>query len=81
MTKNKENSQNGRKKTIDEEKRELIIHRLSVLSPNTIISLGSEGSFTRDELIESVEKGDEVGKKIVEIQMEWLKSFKEKIVV
>jgi len=60
----------------DEEVRNLVLARLKVLSPDTIISVGSEGSFTRDKLIESVEKGDRVGEKIAEIQMEWLRSFK-----
>jgi hypothetical protein len=65
----------------DEEIRKLVLARLSVLSGDTIISLGSEGSFTRDELVESVEKGDAVGEKLTEIQMEWLRSFKDLSVV
>ena len=63
----------------DEEVRRLVVARLSVLSPDTMISLGSDGSYTRDELVKSVEKGDKVGEKIAEIQMEWLQSFKEDI--
>ncbi|MDP3245238.1 MAG: hypothetical protein Q8M83_06320 [bacterium] len=62
----------------DEEVRKLVVARLSLLSSDTIISLGSDGSFTRDELVESVEKGDRVGEKLAEIQMEWLRSFKNK---
>lgn len=60
----------------DEEVRKLVMARLSVLSGDTIISLGREGSFTRDELIKSVERKDSVGEKLAEIQMEWLRSFK-----
>ncbi len=60
----------------DEEVRKLVVARLSILSADTIISLGSEGSFTRDELVERVEKGDKIGEKLAEIQMEWLRSFK-----
>jgi len=55
--------------------------RLSVLSKDTMISLGSEGSFTRDELIKSVENGDNIGEKLAEIQLEWLRSFKERVAV
>ncbi len=62
----------------DEEIRKLVVARLSVLSSDTIISLGSAGSFTRDQLVESVEKGDKIGEKLAEIQMEWLRSFKNK---
>ena len=54
----------------DEEVRKLVLARLSVLSPDVIVSLGSDGSFTRDQLVESVERGDRVGEKLAEIQME-----------
>ena len=60
----------------DEEVRKLVIARLSVLSPDTMISLGSEGNFTRDELVRHVEQADEIGEKLAEIQIEWLRSFK-----
>ena len=60
----------------DEEVRKLVIARLSVLSKDTIISLGAEGSFTRDQLVKSVETRDSVGEKLAEIQMAWLRSFK-----
>lgn len=65
----------------DEEVRKLVMARLSVLSSDTMISLGSEGSFTRDQLVESVERGDSIGEKLAEIQMEWLRSFKEAMAV
>ncbi|MEK7528240.1 MAG: hypothetical protein AAB592_00550 [Patescibacteria group bacterium] len=60
----------------DEEVRKLVTARLSVLSPDTMISVGSEGSFSRDDIIKSVEAGDEIGNKIAQIEMEWLRSFK-----
>jgi len=60
----------------DEDIRKLVLARLSVLSSDAIVSLGSEGSFTRDELVERVERGDAVGEKLAEIQMAWLQSFK-----
>lgn len=65
----------------DEDVRKLVMARLSVLSKDTMISLGSDGSFTREQLMESVKNGDMVGEKLAEIQLEWLRSFKEKIVV
>lgn len=63
----------------DEEIRKLVIARLSVLSPDTIVSLGKEGSFSRDELIKSVENRDEIGEKLATIQMEWLRALKQGI--
>lgn len=74
-------SKNHNRFLSDEEVRKLVTARLSILSPDTIVSLGSDGSFTRDQLIDSVKKGDEVGEKMAEIQMEWLRSFKEAAVI
>lgn len=72
---------NTKKILSDEDVRKLVMARLSVLSKDTMISLGSEGSFTRDELIKSVENGDNIGEKLAEIQLEWLRSFKERVAV
>ncbi len=59
----------------DEDVRRLVVARLSILSPNTMISLGAEGSFTRDELVAGVKQGSPIGEKLAEIQMEWLRSL------
>ena len=72
---------NTKKILSDDDVRKLVMARLSVLSKDTMISLGSEGSFTRDELIQSVENGDKIGEKLAEIQLEWLRSFKERVSV
>ena len=72
---------NTKKILSDDEVRKLVMARLSVLSKDTMISLGSEGSFTRDELIKSVENGDNIGEKLAEIQLKWLRSFKERVAV
>ncbi len=64
----------------DEEVRKLVIARLSVMSSDTRISLGSKGSYTRDELVECVKNGNGIGEKLAEIQMEWLRSFKSEII-
>ncbi len=60
-----------------EEIKKLIIARLEILSSDKKISIGSSGEFSKKELIEHVKKGDEIGAKITEVQMEFLKSLKE----
>ena len=60
----------------DEDIRQLVSARLSVLSSDTMISIGSDGNFSRDELLEHVKEGDKVGEKIAQIQLEWLRSLK-----
>lgn len=64
----------------DEEIRKLVIARLKMTSPNMIKCIGNEGSFSRDQLIESVEKGDKIGKTIEQVEMEWLRALKNGII-
>lgn len=65
------------KKDISDEIKELVIARLEVLPEDTGISVGSAGEFTRDELIQRVKQGDEIGQKIVEVELNYLKSLKD----
>lgn len=64
----------------DEEIRKLVLARLSVVSSETMKSIGDEGVFTRDELIEHVKARDKIGKTIQDIEMEWLYALKSGIV-
>lgn len=73
-----EKEKNEKKEASDEVK-ELIVARLEVMPSDRKLSIGSEGEFTRDELIEHVKKGDKIGKKITEIQLEYLRLLKENI--
>lgn len=72
-----ENEMDEKNVLADDDVRKLVLARLSVLSRDIVISLGSTGSFSRDELVHKVEKGDAIGEKLAEIQLEWLRSFKE----
>lgn len=62
--------------SISQEIKDLVIARLEVLPEDTGISIGSAGEFTRDELIERVRRGDEIGQKIVQVELSYLKSLK-----
>ena len=61
--------------------KELVIARLDVIPPNVGVSIGGEGNFTKDELIEHVKKGDDVGQKIARIELAFLKAVKEGILL
>lgn len=61
----------------DEDIRKLVVARLKSFPSGMKISIGSRGDFTKDELITHVEKQDTIGQKIVEVQLEFLRSFKE----
>jgi len=61
----------------DESVKELVLARLETLPTGAVISIGSGKELTKDELIKSVQEGNEVGKKMIEIEMSFLRSLKE----
>jgi hypothetical protein len=61
---------------IDKEIQDLVVARLQTLPEGVEVSIGSEGDFTKDELIDHVQRGDEVGLKIIELEMSFLRSLK-----
>lgn len=64
-----------------EEKKKEIIQivkaRLAVMPKDAVLSIGSYGEYNRDQLIREVEQDTEVGKKVVDIQMQYLQMLKE----
>ena len=58
---------------------DLVVARLQNLPSNKEISIGSSGEFTKDELIAHVKKSDAIGKKMIAIEMDFLRSMKEGI--
>lgn len=70
------------KKQTKEENKELaklVIARLAVLPPNISFSIGSEGKFTKDELIKEVTDNTSIGQKMIEIDLTYLRKLKEGI--
>ncbi|MBI5635416.1 hypothetical protein HY993_00440 [Candidatus Micrarchaeota archaeon] len=63
--------------TMNQDIKELVISRLQVLPGNRLLSIGGYGSFTKDQVIQHVKDEDEVGEKIVQIEMEFLRAIKE----
>lgn len=67
----------NKKDIIEKEIQELVKARLSVMPDDISISVGAEGeTYTRDELIEHVDKGDNIGKLIIDIDMGFLQALK-----
>lgn len=63
-------------KRTDEDIRQLVIERLKTIPYGKGVFIGSGSSFSKKELIDHVEKDDEIGKKIVDVQMTYLRSLK-----
>ena len=59
-------------------KKEIVIERLRQAPPNFKVSFGmSDGKFmNRDDLIQNIENNTEIGKKVVQIQLAYLKAFR-----
>ncbi len=57
----------------------LVIARLETLPSDAVVSLGSNGEFTKDQIIESIRSGDENGQKMIEIEMTFLQGLKDGI--
>ena len=69
--------ENKNQNKMTDELKELIIARLDVLPSDKKISIGSEGEFTKDELIERVKIGDSVGQTVVNLELEFLRALKD----
>lgn len=73
--------QSDQKQVTDDDIRKLVIERLKTFPSGKKVSIGSDGDFTKDELIKHVGEQDKIGKKIVEIQLSYLQSLKEGIIL
>ena len=54
--------------------KKLVIERIKRASDELEISIGSK-TYTKDQILESIEKEDKVGKEIIDIQMEYLRDI------
>lgn len=59
--------------------KELVLARLEIIPSDASVSVGSMGHFSKEQLIDAVKKNDELGKKITEIQLEYLQLLKKGI--
>lgn len=63
----------------NQEIKELVITRLKSMPENQKVSIGNLGEFDKYELIEHVKKEDNIGKKVMEIQLHYLQALKKGI--
>lgn len=68
---NNENSSANKEELL----KQLVVARIKAkMSSNLRLSIGSQGSLNKEELIEHVNKMDEVGKQIAEVHLNFLKA-------
>jgi len=58
------------------EVKKIIIERLKTVPDEFKLVIGSHGTFSKEQMIEEVLEDSDVGKKIVEIQLDYLRSLK-----
>lgn len=56
--------------------RKLVAARIKAASDDLAVSIGSQ-EYTKEQMLKSVEAGDELGQEIIEIQMEYLRDMAE----
>lgn len=62
-------------KKTSEDVKELVIARLDVMPSNYKLSMGDQGTFTKDELISHVQADDSVGNQIIRMQLSFIKAL------
>lgn len=62
-------------KRIKQAEKEVVLARVKAYDDDYEVSVGSKGTFNKDELLENIEKETEIGKEIVQIQMEYLRDL------
>jgi len=60
---------------MDQDLKNMVIGRLSTIPEGMEISVGSFGSFKKDDLIKNVKDETEVGKKMVDIELTYMKDL------
>ena len=63
---------------VEEDGRKLVLARLENMPPNMKLSIGGQGSLSKQDLINHVKAGDEIGEKFVKIQLTYLRAIAKK---
>lgn len=56
--------------------KDIVLERLKTFPSGKKISIGSYGSFSKQEIIGHVKKNDKLGKMVTKVHVEYLKSLK-----
>ncbi len=77
MKNDPEQKEVGPIETKNDEVANLVVARLQTIPSHISISIGGEGSFSVEELIERIRANDDVGKKFIEMQLAYLRALKD----
>ncbi|MBI4979998.1 hypothetical protein HZC30_00405 [Candidatus Woesearchaeota archaeon] len=60
---------------ISRELKKIVLWRLDTIPPNFKLSIGNEGTFTKEELRQHVEKEDQIGVTFAKMQLNFMKAL------
>ncbi len=60
---------------ISSELKKIVLWRLDTIPPNFKLSIGNEGTFTKEELRQHVEKEDQIGVTFAKMQLNFMKAL------
>ena len=67
----KENVQDEKKSEL----KKLVLARIDIMPPNFKLSIGNKGTFNKEQLIEHINRGDETGSCIIDMQVRFIKAL------
>ena len=71
-----ENKKDTKEFEVNERMKEIVVARIDAQVPSNLkLAMGGYGSMNKEEMIEHVQKGDEIGKQIVKRHLLFLKSL------
>ncbi len=59
-----------------DEEAAIVLERIRAMPRTIKLNIGSQGSFSRDELIKAISNKTEVGALVVKMHMQYLRSFR-----
>jgi Zn ribbon nucleic-acid-binding protein len=60
---------------ISSELKKIVLWRLDTIPPNFKLSIGNEGTFTKEELRQHVQKEDQIGVTFAKMQLNFMKAL------
>lgn len=63
------------KEKMDKDVKNLVLWRIDAIPSNFKLSIGSKGTFSKEQLKEHVEEEDDIGMTIVKMQLQFIKDL------
>tara|TARA_Y100000294_G_C8381002_1_gene266747 strand:+ start:380 stop:622 length:243 start_codon:yes stop_codon:yes gene_type:complete len=55
--------------------KDLVLARIDIMPQNFKLSIGNKGTFNKEQIMESVKRGDQIGKQVIDMQINFIKAL------